>query len=143
MLAECIDLTRWTLDLLHHLSRRRAVRRSYRRSRKPLLTGGSTLSESGRTDESSKWAEPLQEKYATRNPVSRLLIGRFLRRLDAQLIQSDGKLLDVGTGEGDAYHITSHSTTTPSTRCCARRCWNTWRILRRDCASCCAWPASG
>lgn len=103
MLAECIDLTGWTLDLLNHLSRRRAVRRSYRRSRKPLLTGGPTLSESGRTDESTKWDEPLQEKYATRNPVSRLLIGRFLRRLDEQLIQSDGKLLDVGTGEGDVY----------------------------------------
>ena len=103
MLAECIDLTRWTLDLLDHLYRRRAVRRSYRRARKPLLTGGSALSESSRTDESSKWAEPLQEKYATRNPVSRLLIWRFLRSLDEQLIQSDGRILDVGTGEGDAY----------------------------------------
>lgn len=45
----------------------------------------------------------LYDKYGTRNPLSRLVVGRFLRRLErvvATTATGAGSLLDVGCGEG-------------------------------------------
>lgn len=46
---------------------------------------------------------PFQKKYSTRNPISRLLVWNFFRKLQEILGMTEGKLLDVGAGEGDAY----------------------------------------
>jgi len=41
------------------------------------------------------------DKYETRNPVARKLVGRFLHELDTQVRWSAaGSVLDVGCGEG-------------------------------------------
>jgi len=41
------------------------------------------------------------DKYGTRNPVARLLVGRFLRAAEREVRQANpGRVLDVGCGEG-------------------------------------------
>ncbi|MHC4720956.1 MAG: class I SAM-dependent methyltransferase, partial [Planctomycetota bacterium] len=46
-------------------------------------------------------------KYLTRNPVSRMLVGIFFRHLSELLAMTEGKILDVGAGQGGAYMFLS------------------------------------
>lgn len=47
--------------------------------------------------------ERIQTKYSTRNPISRRLLRCFFRCFQTLLDRTEGPLLDVGAGEGDAY----------------------------------------
>ena len=62
------------------------------------------------------WPQSLQfqTKYQQRNPVSRILTRRFLRHiveLVDELCPRDGRLLDVGCGEGINLHHIAHAST--------------------------------
>lgn len=50
---------------------------------------------------------PSQKKYSTRNPISHLMVWNFFRKLQKILDMTEGRLLDVGAGEGDAYTFLS------------------------------------
>ncbi len=47
--------------------------------------------------------QPSREKYSSRNPISRYLVRNFFSKLGEILDMTEGKLLDVGAGAGDAY----------------------------------------
>ena len=47
--------------------------------------------------------QPSREKYSSRNPISRFLVRNFFRSLGEVLDMTEGKVLDVGAGAGDAY----------------------------------------
>jgi ubiquinone/menaquinone biosynthesis C-methylase UbiE len=47
--------------------------------------------------------QPSHEKYSSRNPISRYLVRNFFSKLGEILDMTEGKLLDVGAGAGDAY----------------------------------------
>lgn len=51
--------------------------------------------------------KPFQKKYSTHNPISRLMVRNFFRDLREILDMTEGKILDVGAGEGDAYTFLS------------------------------------
>lgn len=44
-----------------------------------------------------------ENKYLTRNPISRLMVWNFFRELQEILDMTKGKILDVGAGQGGAY----------------------------------------
>ncbi len=47
--------------------------------------------------------QPSREKYSSRNPISRYLVRNFFDKLVEVLDMTEGKVLDVGAGAGDAY----------------------------------------
>jgi hypothetical protein len=47
--------------------------------------------------------QPSREKYSSRNSIGRYLIRNFFSKLGEILDMTEGKLLDVGAGAGDAY----------------------------------------
>jgi hypothetical protein len=103
LLAESVNLTDWTLDLVDTLARRRRRGREVARAR-PQLRGRPTREPMG--------LEPFgrdasQEKYATRNPVERWLIRDFFDDLEDLLAPAEGPILDAGAGEGDAHRFLS------------------------------------
>jgi ubiquinone/menaquinone biosynthesis C-methylase UbiE len=51
--------------------------------------------------------KPFQKKYSTRNPIWRLVVRNFSRKLQEILDMTEGRILDVGAGEGDAYTFLS------------------------------------
>lgn len=101
LLAESVNLTDWTLDLVGTLARRRRRVRQVARVRPQVRvrrTRGPTGLEPFGRDAS-------QEKYATRNPVERWLIRDFFDALEDMLVPAEGPILDAGAGEGDAYRF--------------------------------------
>ena len=46
-----------------------------------------------------------RKKYSESNPISQFLVKKFFRNLQEILDMTDGELLDVGAGRGDAYQF--------------------------------------
>ncbi len=116
MLDECINLTDWMLDLFSRLAHHKSLAtdgvfrlRRKRRLKKPTPTVVESPMETYGPLERDK---PLQDKYAIREPVSQLLVRNFFKSLDELLSNTQGQLLDVGAGEGDAYQFLSPDITT-------------------------------
>ena len=65
-------------------------------------------SEQNGTDDTSGTFVPdamFRKKYSESNPISRFLVNKFFRNLQEILDMTDGELLDVGAGRGDAYQF--------------------------------------
>jgi len=110
MLAESVNLTEWTLDLINAI----AEQRKTLRERTPELPEGLLPSRPlplqevlGRRtfDLEGFELDASQNKYATRNPVERWVIRRFFDALRDLLGRAEGPILDVGAGEGVAYRF--------------------------------------
>ncbi len=103
LLAESVNLTDWTLGLVDSLAEKR--RRAHE---VPPSRGRSTFGAERETVRLEPFgSHARQEKYATRNPVERWLIRNFFDELENLLGPSEGSILDVGAGEGDAYRFLS------------------------------------
>ncbi|MDY7009344.1 MAG: methyltransferase domain-containing protein [Planctomycetota bacterium] len=116
MLDECVNLTEWMHKLFDRLAHHKTIRAGgvfrplrVRRWKRPASAVVENPMETYGPLERDR---PLQDKYAIREPVSRLLVRKFFKSLQEMLNIADGRILDVGAGEGDAYQFLSPEITT-------------------------------
>ena len=115
LIDECVNLTDWMLELFNRLAHHKSIssdgffRSPMVRRRKKSIP--KVVDASVGTYGPLERDVPLQDKYAIREPISKLLVRRFFSSLQDMLDITDGSMLDVGAGEGDAYQFLSPQTT--------------------------------